>query len=69
MPEMLTTIRHSQPADIPKAIVEREARAAFATGVPPQGCPHPIHSTAGLHWLAIYNLCMPLPRHETTRHR
>ena len=46
----------------PKAVVEQEAREAYAAGLTPnEACPYPFHSQCGLHWLAIYNLCIPLP--------
>ena len=45
-----------------KSTVEREAREAYAAGLKPNdACPYPFHSTCGLHWLAHYNLCIPLP--------
>lgn len=47
---------------MPKATVEREAREAYAAGLSPnEACPYPFHSSCGLHWLAHYNLCIPLP--------
>ncbi len=54
-----------------KTTVEREAREAYAAGLKPNdSCPYPFHSQCGLHWLAIYNLCIPLPnRHATSSHQ
>lgn len=46
-----------------KTTVEREAREAYAAGLSPNdACPYPFHSPCGLHWLAHYNLCIPLPQ-------
>ena len=46
---------------MPKATVEREAREAYAAGLSPnEACPYPFLSCCGLHWLAHYNLCLPL---------
>ena len=47
---------------VSKATVEREAREAYAAGLSPnEACPYPFRSSCGLHWLAHYNLCIPLP--------
>ncbi|MFG0677708.1 hypothetical protein [Delftia sp. WSY_7] len=47
---------------VPKAVIEREAREAHAAGLTPnEGCRYPFHSHRAMHWLATYNLCMPLP--------
>lgn len=49
---------------VPKEIIEREAREAYAAGqTPNEACRYPFHSHCAMHWLAIYNLCMPLPNH------
>lgn len=46
-----------------KTTVEREAREAYAAGLTPNdACPYPFYSPCGLHWLAHYNLCIPLPQ-------
>lgn len=53
---------------VPKAVIEREAREAFAAGqTPNEACRYPFHSHRAMHWLAIYNLCMPLPRHAKSQ--
>ena len=42
--------------------IERAAQIAYASGqTPNQACPHPFHSKCGMHWLAAFNLAMPLP--------
>lgn len=41
---------------VPKAQVEAQAREA---------CPYPFHTDAALHWLATFNLCIPLPVNKT----
>ena len=47
---------------IPKAQIEAEACEAHQAGRSAnEACPYPFHSQCGLHWLAIYNLCIPLP--------
>ncbi|CAM4178161.1 hypothetical protein COAQ111491_08520 [Comamonas aquatilis] len=65
MADLLTCTWAGGPAQIAKATVEREAREAreaYAAGLTPnEGCPYPFHSACGLHWLAHYNLAMPLP--------
>ena len=46
-----------------KATVEQEAREAYAAGLSPnEACAYPFYSPCGLHWLAHYNLCIPLPK-------
>ena len=48
--------------EIAKATVEREAQEAYTAGLTPnEVCPYPFHSACSLHWLAHYNLAMPLP--------
>ena len=50
---------------IPKTQVEAEAREAFNAGRDAnEACPYPFHTDAALHWLATYNLCMPLSAHR-----
>lgn len=47
---------------VPKTVVEQEAQEAYALRLSPNdACPYPFYSSCGLHWLAHYNLCMPLP--------
>lgn len=47
---------------IPKAQVEAEASEAYHAGrTPNEACPYPFHTDAALHWLATFNLCIPLP--------
>ena len=59
---MLTCTWASDPVEISKATVEREARGAYTAGLTPnEVCPYPFYSACGLHWLAHYNLAMPLP--------
>ncbi|WP_205589393.1 hypothetical protein [Comamonas sp. lk] len=66
MAELLSCTWAGGPAQIAKATVEREAREAYAAGLSPnEGCPYPFHSACGLHWLAHYNLAMPLPARST----
>lgn len=49
------------PVLIPKAQIEAEAREAYKSGRSAnEACPYPFHTEAALHWLATYNLCMPL---------
>ena len=44
-----------------KAQIEQAALAAHAAGLSPnQACPHPFHSKCGMHWLAAFNLAIPL---------
>lgn len=46
---------------IPKPQVEAEAREAYHAGrTPNEACPYPFHTDAALHWLATFNLCIPL---------
>ena len=46
---------------VPKAQVEAEAREAYHAGhTANDACPYPFHTDAALHWLATFNLCMPL---------
>ena len=59
---MLTCTWASDPVEISKATVEREARGAYTAGLTHnEVCPYPFYSACGLHWLAHYNLAMPLP--------
>jgi hypothetical protein len=45
-----------------KAQIERAAQAAHAQGLSPnEACPHPFQSKCGMHWLAAFNLAIPLP--------
>ena len=47
---------------IPKAQVETEAREAYHAGrAANEARPYPFHTAAGLHWLATFYLCNPLP--------
>lgn len=71
MPDKLHCVAVTGLISIPKATVEREAQAAYAAGLKPNdACPYPFHSQCGLHWLAIYNLCIPLPnRHATSTYQ
>lgn len=51
-----------------KAKIERAAQAAQAGGLSPnEACPHPFHSKCGMHWLAAFNLAMPLPSSHRAR--
>ncbi len=44
-----------------KTEIERHAVSAYRAGLSPnEACPHPFHSQSGLHWLAAYNLSIPL---------
>lgn len=44
-----------------KAQIERAAQAAHARGLSPnEACPHPFHGKCGMHWLAAFNLAIPL---------
>lgn len=53
---------------IPKAQVEAEAREAFNAGRDAnEACPYPFHTDAALHWLATFNLCMPLSSNRLPR--
>ena len=45
--------------------IERAAQIAHAAGqTPNEACPHPFHSKCGMHWLAAFNLAMPLPEKQ-----
>ena len=61
MAEVLTCQRGGGFIPVAKTNVAREAREAYAAGLTPNdACPYPFQSECGLHWLAIYNLCIPL---------
>lgn len=48
-----------------KAQIEHAAQIAHAAGLTPnEACPHPFHSKCGMHWLAAFNLAMPLPARQ-----
>lgn len=48
-----------------KAEIERAAQAAQARGLTPnEACPHPFRSKCGMHWLAAFNLSIPLPKNQ-----
>ena len=65
MPDKTTCESVRGKFSTPKAVVEQEARDAYAAGLTPnEACPYPFHTDAALHWLATYNLCMPLSAHR-----
>lgn len=67
MPEMLSCTWAGGPVAIAKATVECEAREAYAAGLSPnEACPYPFQSACDLHWLAHYNLAIPLPTRSST---
>lgn len=48
-----------------KGDIERQAQTAYAAGLTPNdACPYPFHSRCGMHWLAAFNLAMPLPEKQ-----
>ena len=61
MAEAFKTTWAGGPVLVPKAQVEAEAREAYHAGhTANDACPYPFHTDAALHWLATFNLCMPL---------
>lgn len=62
MAEAFKTTWAGGPVLVPKAQVEAEAREAYLAGrTANDACPYPFHTDAALHWLATFNLCIPLP--------
>lgn len=61
MAEAFKTTWAGGPALVSKGQVEAEAREAYHAGhTANDACPYPFHTDAALHWLATFNLCMPL---------
>lgn len=61
MADMLRSTWAGGSVLIPKEQVEAEARQAYADGRSAnEACPYPYRTDAALHWLATYNLCLPL---------
>ncbi|MEG2047018.1 MAG: hypothetical protein RR100_09235 [Comamonas sp.] len=68
MAEMLATTWAGGAAAVSKQTVEREAREAYTHGLSVNaGCPYPFKTPAAMHWLAHYNLCLPLPSARKAR--
>ena len=62
MAEALKTTWAGGEVLIPKTQLEAEARDAYHAGrSATEACPYPFHTDAGLHWLATFYLCNPLP--------
>ena len=68
MAEAFKTTWAGGPVLVPKAQVEAEAREAYHAGhTANDACPYPFHTDAALHWLATFNLCMPLSINRRTK--